>query len=262
MREREGVILHLFRVGRWRSVGFLIEITTHDINSRKNESNSAHLLRCESLPRQKNRALSLPVGSLRRSQLWLPRVAVALSCSSARRQTSTMENAVARTVKDVSPHEFVKSYSAHLKRSGKVQSIFSFFSYSLYPIQGRILLSYLVILVGFRFEVLLSSIHLELPEWTDIVKTGRFKELAPYDPDWYYIRAGNTHGITHHSIASMARKIYLRQGIGVGGFQKIYGGRKRNGSCPPHFCKSSGAIARHILRQLERMNIIEIDSKG
>ncbi|KAK5819803.1 hypothetical protein PVK06_024827 [Gossypium arboreum] len=26
---------------------------------------------------------------------------------------------VARTVKDVSPHEFVKAYAAHLKRSGK-----------------------------------------------------------------------------------------------------------------------------------------------
>jgi small subunit ribosomal protein S19e len=23
-----------------------------------------------------------------------------------------------------------------------------------------------------------------------IVKTGSFKELAPYDPDWYYVRAG------------------------------------------------------------------------
>lgn len=31
---------------------------------------------------------------------------------------------------------------------------------------------------------------MELPEWTDIVKTARFKELAPYDPDWYYVRAG------------------------------------------------------------------------
>ncbi|XP_074572857.1 small ribosomal subunit protein eS19-like [Curcuma longa] len=120
-----------------------------------------------------------------------------------------MENNVSKTVKDVSPHEFLR-YAAHLKRSG-----------------------------------------MELPEWTDIVKTGRFKELAPYDPDWYYIRA-----------ASMARKIYLRQGIGVGGFQKIYGGRKRNGSRPPHFCKSSGAIARHILQQLERMGIIEINPKG
>lgn len=33
---------------------------------------------------------------------------------------------------------------------------------------------------------------MELPEWTDIVKTGVLKELAPYDPDWYYIRAGNS----------------------------------------------------------------------
>lgn len=34
------------------------------------------------------------------------------------------------------------------------------------------------------------SEQMELPEWTDIVKTARFKELAPYDPDWYYVRAG------------------------------------------------------------------------
>nr|GMD49865.1 40S ribosomal protein S19-1 [Ipomoea batatas] len=119
--------------------------------------------------------------------------------------------ATARTVKDVSPHEFVKAYSAHLKRSGKM----------------------------------------ELPEWTDIVKTGRLKELAPYDPDWYYIRA-----------ASMARKIYLRGGLGVGAFQRIYGSNKRNGSCPRHFCKSSGAIARHILQQLQTMSIIEVDPRG
>ncbi|CAH1420981.1 unnamed protein product [Lactuca virosa] len=119
--------------------------------------------------------------------------------------------ATARTVKDVSPHEFVKGYAAHLKRSGKM----------------------------------------ELPEWTDIVKTATFKELAPYDPDWYYIRA-----------ASIARKIYLRGGLGVGALQRIYGGRKRNGSAPPHFCKSSGGIARHILQQLETMKIIDLDPKG
>ncbi|MFS7970936.1 putative ribosomal protein S19e [Helianthus anomalus] len=92
---------------------------------------------------------------------------------------------------------------------------------------------------------------MELPEWTDIVKTATFKELAPYDPDWYYIRA-----------ASIARKIYLRGGLGVGGFQRVYGGRKRNGSAPPHFCKSSGGIIRHILQQLETMKIIDMDPKG
>ena len=119
--------------------------------------------------------------------------------------------ATAGTVKDVSPHEFVKAYASHLKRSGKM----------------------------------------ELPEWTDIVKTAKFKELAPYDPDWYYVRS-----------ASMARKIYLRGGLGVGAFKRIYGGSKRNGSRPPHFCRSSGSIARHILKQLQKMGIIEQELKG
>ncbi|EFJ08602.1 hypothetical protein SELMODRAFT_153225 [Selaginella moellendorffii] len=119
--------------------------------------------------------------------------------------------ATSKTVKDVSSHEFVRAYAAHLKRSGKV----------------------------------------ELPPWTDIVKTSVAKELAPYDPDWFYVRA-----------ASMARKIYLRGGIGVGAFKKIYGGSKRNGARPSHFCKSSGAIARHVLKQLEKIDIIEKEPKG
>lgn len=83
------------------------------------------------------------------------------------------------------------------------------------------------------------------------MKTATFKELAPYESDWYYIRA-----------ASMARKIYLRGGIGVGAFKKIYGGRKSNGVRPSHFAKSSGSIARHCLKQLEALNIVEKDPKG
>jgi hypothetical protein len=53
------------------------------------------------------------------------------------------------------PHSadaFIAAYSSHLKRSGK----------------------------------------LEVPNWVDTVKTGSFKELAPYDPDWYYVRAGES----------------------------------------------------------------------
>ncbi len=49
-----------------------------------------------------------------------------------------------------SADQFITAYASHLKRSGK----------------------------------------LEVPIWVDIVKTGSFKELAPYDPDWYYTRAG------------------------------------------------------------------------
>jgi hypothetical protein len=47
---------------------------------------------------------------------------------------------------------FITAYSSHLKRSGK----------------------------------------LEIPNWVDTVKTGSFKELAPYNPDWYYVRAGTS----------------------------------------------------------------------
>ncbi len=32
--------------------------------------------------------------------------------------------------------------------------------------------------------------QLHLPTWVDIVKTGKHKELAPYDEDWYFVRAG------------------------------------------------------------------------
>jgi len=62
--------------------------------------------------------------------------------------------------------------------------------------------------------------------------------------------------------ASMARKIYLRQGIGVGVFRKIYGGHKSNGVRPSHFAKRSGSIARDCLKQLERLDIVKKDSKG
>ena len=50
-------------------------------------------------------------------------------------------------------------------------------------------------------EVLKNNDKFVVPKWVDTVKTGVHKELAPYDPDWYFIRA-----------AAIARKIYLRQG--------------------------------------------------
>jgi len=115
------------------------------------------------------------------------------------------------TVKDVAAADFVKAYAKYLKRSGKI----------------------------------------EVPKWADIVKTASYKELAPYDPDWFYIRT-----------ASMARKVYLRQGTGVGAFRKIYGGRKNNGTAPSHFALSSGSVARHALKQLEQLKVIEKHTKG
>eukprot|EP01116_Phalansterium_solitarium_P018614 TRINITY_DN49_c2_g1_i1.p2 TRINITY_DN49_c2_g1~~TRINITY_DN49_c2_g1_i1.p2 ORF type:complete len:167 (+),score=23.81 TRINITY_DN49_c2_g1_i1:45-503(+) len=115
------------------------------------------------------------------------------------------------TVKDVSSNDFIAAYAKFLKRSGKI----------------------------------------DVPKWADIVKTAPHKELAPYDPDWYFVRA-----------AAIARRLYNRGGTGVGGFRKIFGGRAPNGTKPGHFKRSSGAIIRHILHSLESIKVIEKDGKG
>ncbi|XP_064595640.1 small ribosomal subunit protein eS19-like [Liolophura sinensis] len=113
------------------------------------------------------------------------------------------------SVKDVDQHEFTKALAAFLKKSGKMK----------------------------------------VPDWVDIIKLGRFKELAPYDDDWYYIRA-----------ASVCRHLYIRSPVGVGSFTKIYGGRKRNGTCPSHFCRSTRSVARKILQSLEGLKLVEKDA--
>merc|ERR1712087_797337 len=115
------------------------------------------------------------------------------------------------TVKDVEAEKFIVSFAQHLKRQG-------------------------------RFEI---------PKWADVVKTAKYKELSPNDPDWLYVRT-----------ASMVRKIYIRAGMGVGAFRKVYGGQKRRGVCTNVFAKGSGKIARYILQQLEEMGLVEQDDNG
>jgi len=115
------------------------------------------------------------------------------------------------SVKDVDQHEFVKALGAFLKKSGKMRT----------------------------------------PEWTDIVKTGVYKELAPYDDDWYYIRG-----------ASMARHLYIRSPCGVGAFTTVYGGSRSRGTAPSHFCKASLSVCRRILQALETMKMVEKDPNG
>jgi hypothetical protein len=48
-----------------------------------------------------------------------------------------MAASTARTVKDVNPHEFVKAYSAHLKRSGKVTRLNSLLDAGVDSFLGR-----------------------------------------------------------------------------------------------------------------------------
>mmetsp|Transcript_15184 Transcript_15184/g.17723 ORF Transcript_15184/g.17723 Transcript_15184/m.17723 type:complete len:167 (+) Transcript_15184:209-709(+) len=115
------------------------------------------------------------------------------------------------TVKDVSSHAFVKMYAEHLKRQGKI----------------------------------------ELPSWVDLVKTATHKELAPFDEDWYYVRA-----------ASIARHVYLRPHTGIGGLRKKYGSRARRGTKTEHFHQANSGLIRHILQQLEAIGVVEKDGKG
>ncbi|XP_031198697.1 40S ribosomal protein S19-like isoform X2 [Mastomys coucha] len=85
------------------------------------------------------------------------------------------------TLKDFNQQEFVRALAAFLKKSGKVK----------------------------------------VPEWVDTIKLVKHKELAPYDENWFYIRA-----------ASTARHLYLHGGAGVGprwGPQANTSGPERSG---------------------------------
>ncbi|KAF8527207.1 ribosomal protein S19e [Gautieria morchelliformis] len=114
-------------------------------------------------------------------------------------------------VRDVSADAFITAYSSHLKRSGK----------------------------------------LEVPTWVDIVKTGAYKELAPYDPDWFYVRA-----------AAVARHIYLRKHVGVGALTKLHGGRNRRGNRPSHHGDASASVQRKVCQALEKIGVLELAADG
>ncbi|KAH9847933.1 ribosomal protein S19e [Lenzites betulinus] len=114
-------------------------------------------------------------------------------------------------VRDISAEAFITAYASHLKRSGK----------------------------------------LEVPTWVDLVKTGSFKELAPYDADWYYVRA-----------AAIARHIYLRKDVGVGALRKLHGGRNRRGNRPSHHANCSASVQRKICQSLEKIGVLEQTDNG
>jgi len=54
----------------------------------------------------------------------------------------------------------------------------------------ELLLSVLLIHLKYYTWCHCRSGKITLPAYVDYVKTGKHKELAPYDKDWYYIRAG------------------------------------------------------------------------
>jgi small subunit ribosomal protein S19e len=84
------------------------------------------------------------------------------------------------------------------------------------------------------------------PEWVSYVKTGMNKERPPLQDNWWYIRA-----------ASMMRKIYLGNALGVSKLRKAYGGRKNLGHKPEHKRPASGAVIRKVLQQIEAAGFVK-----
>ena len=86
---------------------------------------------------------------------------------------------------------------------------------------------------------------LKMPSWANFVKTGVAKERPPLEQDWWYKRA-----------ASVLRRIYVYNLIGVNRLRVNYSSRKNNGYKPEHTYIAGGKIIRTILQQLEKAELV------
>ncbi|MEK6936482.1 MAG: 30S ribosomal protein S19e [Nanoarchaeota archaeon] len=87
---------------------------------------------------------------------------------------------------------------------------------------------------------------LKMPNWANFVKTGVAKERPPLDKDWWYKRS-----------ASILRKVYVYNLVGVNRLRTKYSSRKNNGHKPEHTHKAGGKVIRTILQQLEKAEFIK-----
>lgn len=62
--------------------------------------------------------------------------------------------------------------------------------------------------------------------------------------------------------AAVARHIYLRPGVGVGGLTKVYGGSQNRGTKPSRHVVGSGSVARAVLKSLEGIKVLESHPAG
>ena len=92
---------------------------------------------------------------------------------------------------------------------------------------------------------------IQIPEWTEIVKTGPGKERLPDDEEWYL-----------HRTAAILRTISLRGPIGVSKLRVKFGNKKNRGHKPGRFTRASGKIIRTALQQLEKAELIKFKKIG
>ena len=91
-----------------------------------------------------------------------------------------------------------------------------------------------------------------IPEANIYSRTGVNKENPPIEKDWWYTRC-----------ASILRKIYINNIIGIEHLRAEYGGKRDRGSKPYKAKSGSGSIIRRALQQLEKAGYVtKIKGKG
>ena len=92
----------------------------------------------------------------------------------------------------------------------------------------------------------------EPPEESSYMRTGVSRENPPENRDWWYTRC-----------ASILRKIYINNCIGIERLKAEYGGKRDRGSKPYKARSGSGAVVRKALHQLEKAGYVsKIKGKG
>ena len=93
---------------------------------------------------------------------------------------------------------------------------------------------------------------ISLPEKNMFSKTGVSRDNLPEQKNWWHVRC-----------ASILRKIYINNEIGVEKLRAEYGGKRNRGSKPHKALKGSGSIVRRALQQLENGGYVtKIKGKG
>ncbi|MBI5223613.1 30S ribosomal protein S19e [Candidatus Micrarchaeota archaeon] len=83
------------------------------------------------------------------------------------------------------------------------------------------------------------------PAFVGLVKTGPHASRPPHSEDFWFFRC-----------ASILRQIYVNGSVGTNKLRMHYGGRKRRGVRPEHFCPSGGSTIRKALQGLEKAGFL------
>ena len=91
-----------------------------------------------------------------------------------------------------------------------------------------------------------------VPDANTFSRTGVNKENPPMEKNWWHTRC-----------ASILRKIYINNAVGIEHLRAEYGGKRDRGSKPYKARSGSGSIVRRALQQLEKTGYVrKIKGKG